>query len=165
MGESGTDIEQELEGLSDHIDQSSREISIILAAGHGKRIKSEKSKMLHEIWGKPSVWRVTEAARRGLSSANQVIVVGKKALDVAFSLGRRPNRIFVYQKEQRGTGDAVRSALKHPELQKFKGTIFIVPGDMGLLTEHTVKELNAQFHRSGCDMLVTTGYHEGREAS
>lgn len=162
LGESGTDIEKELEDLSDHIDQSSREISIILAAGHGKRIKSEKSKMLHEIWGKPSVWRVSEAARRGLSSSNQVIVVGKKALDVAFSLGRRPNRIFVYQKEQRGTGDAVRTALKHPEMQQFKGTIFIVPGDMGLLTEHTVKELNEQFHRSGCDMLVTTGYHEGK---
>ncbi|MCK4924473.1 MAG: NTP transferase domain-containing protein [Spirochaetes bacterium] len=161
MSEEEKALQKTLDNLSDPIDPSSREISIILAAGHGKRIKSEKSKMLHEIWGKPSVLRVSEAARKGLSSGNQVIVVGEKALDVASSLGRKPNRIFVYQKEQRGTGDAIRTALQHPELKKISGTAFIIPGDMGLLTERTVKELNDQFRRTGCDMLVTTGYHHG----
>jgi bifunctional UDP-N-acetylglucosamine pyrophosphorylase/glucosamine-1-phosphate N-acetyltransferase len=154
-------ILSKLQGLSDHLDPSSREVSIILAAGHGKRIKSEKSKMLHEIWGKSSVWRVSDAARRGLDSVNQVIVVGMKALDVANALGRKPNRIFVYQREQRGTGDAVRTALRHRELRKFEGVVFIIPGDMGLLTESTVRELKDRFIRSDCDMLVTTGYHEG----
>jgi len=158
--EEGAVIE-ELERLSDHVDRSYREVSIILAAGHGKRIRSEKSKMLHEIWGKPSVWRVSEAARKGLASPNQVIVVGKKALEVATSLGKKPNRIFVYQNEQRGTGDAVRTALHHPELRKFKGTAYIIPGDMGLLTADTLEELKKEFMNSGCDMLVTTGYHEG----
>ena len=79
MNDNSKKIIIELEKMSGHIDPSSSEVSIIMAAGHGKRIKSEKSKMLHEIWGKPSVCRVSEVARLGLSSSNQVIIVGKKA--------------------------------------------------------------------------------------
>jgi bifunctional UDP-N-acetylglucosamine pyrophosphorylase/glucosamine-1-phosphate N-acetyltransferase len=157
----GKRVEAELTRLSDHIDQDAEEVSVILAAGHGKRIKSEKSKMLHEIWGKPSVLRVSDAACRGLSSPNQIVVVGKKALEVATALGKRPNRVFVYQKEQRGTGDAVRTALGHPELQTFTGVAYIIPGDMGLITSSTLMEMKRKFSDSGCDMLVTTGYHEG----
>ncbi len=151
----------ELQQLSGHIEKSSGEVAIILAAGHGKRIKSGKSKMLHEIWGKPSVCRVCEAARAGLSSKNQVIVVGKKALEVARALGREKNRIFVYQKEQLGTGSAVRLALQHPDLLHFNGNVFIFPGDMGLLSEHTVRELKEKFQQNRCDMLVITGFYEG----
>jgi bifunctional UDP-N-acetylglucosamine pyrophosphorylase/glucosamine-1-phosphate N-acetyltransferase len=154
-------ITEELAKLSDHIDQHSGEISIILAAGHGKRIKSEKSKMLHEIWGKTSVWRVSDAAARGLNSANQIIVVGKKALEVAGSLGKKKNRVFVYQHNQSGTGDAVRRALEHGELQDLEGVVYVIPGDMGLLTGDTMSELKGEFLSSGCDMLVTTALHEG----
>ena len=161
MSETDGALQKTIENLSDHIDPSAQQVSIILAAGHGKRIKSEKSKMLHEIWGKPSVLRVSEAARAGLSSDNQVIVVGKKALDVATALGKKSQRVFVYQKEQRGTGDAVRTALQHQELTNISGTAFIIPGDMGLLTKETVRELNEQFLSAGCDMLVTTGLHQG----
>ena len=161
MSETEGALKKAIENLSDHIDPSSQQVSIILAAGHGKRIKSEKSKMLHEIWGKPSVLRVSEAARNGLSSEYQVIVVGKKALDVATTLGKKPNRVFIYQKEQRGTGDAVRTALQHQELKTISGTAFIIPGDMGLLTKETMRELNDQFLNAGCDMLVTTGHHQG----
>jgi bifunctional UDP-N-acetylglucosamine pyrophosphorylase/glucosamine-1-phosphate N-acetyltransferase len=154
-------VEAELTRLSDHLDRDGGDVSIILAAGHGKRIKSDKSKMLHEIWGKPSVLRVSNAAQEGLGSPNQVVVVGRKALEVAAALGRRPNRVFVYQKEQRGTGDAVRTALQHPELKGFDGVTYIVPGDMGLITASTLTELKTTFTDLGCDMLVTTGYHEG----
>ena len=76
-----------LERYSDKLDPSKPEISVILAAGHGKRIKSERSKMLHEIWGRPSVRRVCDAAAHGLGSDNQIIVLGKKALDVVQTLG------------------------------------------------------------------------------
>jgi bifunctional UDP-N-acetylglucosamine pyrophosphorylase/glucosamine-1-phosphate N-acetyltransferase len=150
-------VEAELTRLSDHLDRDGGDVSIILAAGHGKRIKSDKSKMLHEIWGKPSVLRVSNAAQEGLGSPNQVVVVGRKALEVAAALGRRPNRVFVYQKEQRGTGDAVRTALQHPELKGFDGVTYIVPGDMGLITASTLTELKTTFTDLGCDMLVTTG--------
>lgn len=154
-------IEEELSRLSDRIEHSTGEVSIILAAGHGKRIKSEKSKMLHEIWGKPTVWRVCEAALKGLSSENQVVVVGKKALEVARALGKRKNRVFIFQEEQRGTGDAVKTALEHEELSSFNGAVYVLPGDMGLLSEHTLTQFESNFRASNCDMLVLTGSFEG----
>jgi len=154
-------ILKELSLLSDHIYPEYPEISIILAAGHGKRIKSEKSKMLHEIWGKPSVFRVSEAAMNGLSSPNQIIVVGKKAVQVANALGKRKGRVFVYQEEQKGTGDAVRMALSYNELSSYSGNIYIFPGDMGLLSESAVRRFKETFTEIHCDMLVMTGLFEG----
>ncbi len=155
------DIQTFLENLSSTLDPISREVSIILAAGHGNRIKSEKSKMLHEIWGKPSVLRVSEAARKGLSSQNQIVVVGKKAFEVARTLGKMKNRAFVLQPEQRGTGDAVRTALSYKGLGNFNGVVYVFPGDMGLLSESTVSDLKKNFEGCGCDMTVMTGYFKG----
>jgi bifunctional UDP-N-acetylglucosamine pyrophosphorylase/glucosamine-1-phosphate N-acetyltransferase len=156
------DLPHTLRELSDTLEPDTNDVSIILAAGHGKRIKSEKSKMLHEIWGKPTVWRVCEAALKGLSSPNQIIVVGKKAFEVARALGKRKNRIFVYQKMQLGTGDAVRVAIESGELERFNGHVYVFPGDMGLLTEDTVRRFKNYFQHSGCDMLVLTGTFEGK---
>ena len=157
-----TELPHTLRELNDFLDPDSRDVSIILAAGHGKRIKSEKSKMLHEIWGKPTVWRVCEAALKGLSSTNQIIVVGKKAFEVARALGKRKNRVFVYQKEQLGTGDAVRVAIEDSKLNRFHGDVYVFPGDMGLLTEQTVRQFKKHFQSSGCDMLALTGTFEGK---
>ncbi len=162
MKEIKENINKELMRLSDEIDHSYGELSIILAAGHGKRIKSDKSKMLHEIWGKPSVWRVSNAAIKGLSCNNQVIVLGKKALEVAQALGKRKNRIFVYQKEQNGTGDAVKTALRHEKMKSYRGDIYIFPGDIALLSERTVAQFKKYFKSSSCDMLVMTGFYEGK---
>ncbi len=155
-------ILKELEKLSDRIDPDYRDISIVLAAGHGKRIKSEKSKMLHEIWGKPSVWRVSNSAKEGLESPNQIIVVGKKALEVAKALGKEKNRVFVYQPEQKGTGDAVKKAIEHEAMKEFSGNVYVFPGDMGLLSEKTVKDFKTRFNKSNCDMMVMTGKYEGK---
>ena len=38
-------------------------VAIILAAGHGKRMKSERAKVLHEVCGRPMIRYVVEAAR------------------------------------------------------------------------------------------------------
>jgi bifunctional UDP-N-acetylglucosamine pyrophosphorylase/glucosamine-1-phosphate N-acetyltransferase len=150
-----------LAALSDVIDPDQREVSIVLAAGHGKRIKSEKSKMLHEIWGKPSVRRVCTAALEGLHSGNQVVVVGIKAIDVARALGRRKNRVFVFQEQQKGTGDAVRRAITSPHLSGYTGDVYVFPGDMGLLSKETVVRFREDFIAARCDMLVMTGLFEG----
>jgi bifunctional UDP-N-acetylglucosamine pyrophosphorylase/glucosamine-1-phosphate N-acetyltransferase len=156
------EITHTLKKLSGTLSPARKEVSIILAAGHGKRIKSERSKMLHEIWGRPSVARVSIAAAAGLESDNQIIVLGKKVLDVAHALGKRKNRVFVYQSAQNGTGDAVRSALDYSGMKGFKGDVYIFPGDMGLLSAHTVAEFKTRFAENTCDMLVMTGRYEGK---
>ena len=57
-----------LDQLSMAISPQAARVGIVLAAGHGKRIRSETSKMLHEIWGKPTVVRVADAVESGLES-------------------------------------------------------------------------------------------------
>ncbi len=162
MNEHKNQIIEKLKGFSDKLDLTNPELSVILAAGHGKRIKSEKSKVLHEIWEKPSVWRVTESALKGLESPNQVIVVGKKALEVAQTLGKRKNKIFVYQEEQKGTGDAVKKAIEHDMLNTYTGDVYVFPGDMGLLSEKAIAKFKRNFKTSNCSMMVMTGYVEGK---
>ncbi len=142
------------------LDFSQESIAIILAAGHGKRIKSETSKMLHAIWGVPTVERVAIAARDGLGTTNQVIVVGTKAKEVVDALGKRDHQIFVYQEHQRGTGDAVRVALEIVQ-KKFKGVVYIFPGDLGLLNAEVVQKFKDDFLSNECDMMVLSGMFEG----
>lgn len=139
----------------------SGEVAIILAAGHGKRIKSHKSKMLHKIWGVPTVERVYNACREGIKDINSVIVVGIKAADVMEVIGRRNSNIFAYQEKQNGTGHAVQIALKSIERKFKKGIVYILPGDMGLLNSKTMIRFRDDFISSKADMIVLTGVYDG----
>jgi bifunctional UDP-N-acetylglucosamine pyrophosphorylase/glucosamine-1-phosphate N-acetyltransferase len=154
-------IRKNLEKLSDKIEYDGSPIAVILAAGHGKRIKSQKSKMLHEIWGKPTVLRVASATAKGLNSNNQIIVVGIKAEEVAKRVGKDKNRIFVFQEEQKGTGDAAKVSLSILDERENIGDIYIFPGDMGLLTPEVVKMFKEKFESSDYGMLILTGIFEG----
>src|ERR1700712_7453 len=83
-------------------------VAIILAAGHGKRMKSDKAKVLHEVCGRPMIDYVVEAAR-GAGARTIVVVVGAGADQVRAALGHEPDVVFATQTRQLGTGDAVRS--------------------------------------------------------
>lgn len=140
---------------------NSNEVAIILAAGHGKRIKSQKSKMLHKIWEIPTVERVYNACRHGISDINTVIVVGIKALDVMDVIGKREANKFAYQEVQNGTGHAVQVALKSIMGDFPDGIVYILPGDMGLLDADSMKDFRSEFISSENDMMVLTGIYEG----
>jgi len=155
------DIVGLLEELSDELMDDGSPVSIVLAAGHGKRIKSEKPKMLHEIWGVPTVIRVSEAARKGLNSGNQIIVVGMKADQVAMTVGKKRNLVYAYQAKQRGTGDAVKVALEILQSLRNIEDVYIFPGDMGLITSDVVSDFRESFEKSGADMMILTGYFKG----
>ena len=148
---------------SSSLDYSIPRISIILAAGHGKRMKSSKPKVLHEICGVPTVIRVSETAKKGISSPNQIIVVGIQAQEVIKAVGKRENTRFAYQKEQNGTGDAVKTALKTINKQ-FKGTIYIFPADAGLINKNIIKAFKTKFTDSKYDMMILTGKYNGEIA-
>ncbi|MCF7803504.1 MAG: NTP transferase domain-containing protein [Candidatus Marinimicrobia bacterium] len=158
------DVTEVIQQYNGELNPEAGATAIILAAGHGKRIKSQRSKMLHKIWGKATVERVSNAARKGLSGANVCIVVGIKAESVIKTVGKRDQQVFVYQEEQNGTGHAVQVALDAmPEfIQKQK--IYVFPGDIGLLRDSTVKSFREDFRDSGKDMMVLTGRYEGDPA-
>ena len=125
---------------SDKIDYSKDIVSVILAAGHGKRLKTESQKVLHKVWGIPSVKRISESAKQGLACKNQIIVVGHKAIEVIDTIGKTKNTVFVYQAEQKGTGHALKTALDALE-NKFKGSVFIFPGICVLWTQIQSEDL------------------------
>ncbi len=147
--------------LSSPMDHEVHEVGIILAAGHGKRIKSQRSKMLHKIWGIPTVERVYNACRTGISNINLIVVVGIKAEDVIKVVGKRQSTIFAYQEKQNGTGHAVQVALKKIDPKIFDGIVYILPGDMGLINAETMKSFRDEFLQSDSDMMVLTGIFEG----
>ena len=160
-------IKEALGDLSSHNQDGPGRMGIVLAAGHGKRIRSETSKMLHLIWERPTVARVAEAVDEGLASVDQVIVVGVGGLAVARTLGSRPGRFFAYQEAPvlglpGGTGDAVRVALDsfspHPHGDRH---IYVFPGDMGLLTGHLVESFRRDFEENPCSMMILTGVYDG----
>jgi len=140
---------------------SSNEIAIILAAGHGKRIKSQTSKMLHKIWEIPTVERVYNACRLGIEKINTVIVVGIKALDVIEVIGKCESNKFAFQEKQNGTGHAVQVALKEITSDFKDGIVYVLPGDMGLLDDASMKKFRQDFISSGKDMMVLTGIYNG----
>ncbi|MDH7603676.1 MAG: NTP transferase domain-containing protein [Melioribacter sp.] len=154
-------IEELIKEYSDKFDYNKKETAIILAAGHGKRIKSQTSKMLHKIWEKPTVERVYNACVKGLQQSNIIIVVGIKAEDVIKTIGKRESLIYAYQEMQNGTGHAVQTALKNIDISKYDGTVYVFPGDMGLIDAETIQFLKDEFLKSNSDMIVLTGIYEG----
>lgn len=155
-----SDIYSKANELSSKLNNS-KEVAIILAAGHGKRIKSQKSKMLHKIWEIPTVERVFNACHNGIENVNSVVVVGIKALDVMNVIGKREANKFAYQEMQNGTGHAVQVALKTIMGEFVDGIVYVLPGDMGLLDDVSMKDFRNEFISSENDMMVLTGIYEG----
>ena len=156
------EILKQIEKLSSQFDIKCIEVAILLAAGHGKRLKSEKSKMLHTILGTPTVERVYNACKEAVNGINIVVVVGIKALDVMESMGKRDRTVFAYQEVQLGTGHAVQVALAELENIPDDTIVYILPGDMGLIDAETIQKFRGEFLKSGTDMIVLTGLYEGK---
>ena len=81
-------------------------VAIILAAGQGKRMRSE-TKVLHEVCGQPMIRYVVNAAQ-GTGAKTIVVVVGYAADQIREYLKNEPDVVFATQTEQLGTGHAVK---------------------------------------------------------
>jgi len=110
---------------------------IILAAGLGKRMKSDMPKALHPVAGKPMLFYPIEVVK-GLGIEKVIVIVGHKAGEVIHALNSEPNSklIYVRQEPQLGTGHAVLSAAD--SLKSFKGNVLILSGDVPLITRETL---------------------------
>src|SRR3954471_20548095 len=113
-------------------------VAIILAAGHGKRMKSEKAKVLHEVCGRPMINYVVDAAR-GAGARTIVVVVGYGADQVREALGGQPDVLFATQTRQLGTGDAVKAC--QPLLKDYSGPAMVLVGDEPLVRPGPLTDL------------------------
>ena len=111
-------------------------VAVVLAAGKGTRLKSNKSKLVHKIYGKELVKRVVETAEK--SDIKDIIaVVGYKKEEVQKVLGDTVK--YAYQEEMLGTGHAVLQAEEY--LEGRKGKVVVLNGDVPIIRPETIKKL------------------------
>ena len=111
--------------------------AVILAAGKGTRMKSDKAKVLHELRGKPLLYYSLAAAKEA-GAEKIVAVIGHQAEKVRKKFANS-GCIFVEQKPQLGTGHAVLQA--KDILADYNGLTVILCGDVPLLKPATIKSL------------------------
>jgi len=112
-----------------------------LAAGKGKRMKSDLGKVLHRAAGRPMIWYVLDAAR-SLGPEKTVMVVGHQAEAVRETVASGDVE-FALQEPILGTGHAVAAA--RDLFRGFSGQILILSGDVPLITPETLREFS-RFH-------------------
>jgi bifunctional UDP-N-acetylglucosamine pyrophosphorylase / glucosamine-1-phosphate N-acetyltransferase len=126
--------------------------AIILAAGMGKRMKSDLPKVLHKLDGRYMVDYVIDNARAaGVSKI--VLVVGHKHELVEEKLADRQVR-FALQMPQKGTGHAVQIAV--PYLDNFDGDLLVLCGDMPLVSVATIENLIKTRYQTEAAAVVLT---------
>jgi bifunctional UDP-N-acetylglucosamine pyrophosphorylase/glucosamine-1-phosphate N-acetyltransferase len=112
--------------------------AIILAAGKSTRMKSKRSKVLHEVCGKPMLDFVLQACF-GAGCSRILAVVGHGKDEVIAQFGGDERITFVEQTEQLGTGHAARMC--EPHLRDHGGDVFILAGDGPLITAGVLRTL------------------------
>ena len=109
--------------------------AVVLAAGKGTRMKSEKPKVVHEVLYKPMINHVVDELK-ALGVDEIIVVVGHEAKQVEDIVD---GVTFVYQDQQLGTGHAVLQA--KDVLADKEGMTLVLCGDAPLVRKETLKEL------------------------
>ena len=110
---------------------------VILAAGQGTRMRSDRHKVLHPIADKPMLLHLLDTVQ-GMGAARQVVVVGKGREQIEAAVSGRDVSIAV-QAEQKGTAHAV--AQTRDSLNGFGGAVLILYGDTPFVTEATLRKM------------------------
>lgn len=124
---------------------------VVLAAGEGKRMKSDKSKVVFTVSGKEMVNHVIDEAVKA-GAQDVCVVVGHKAEQVKSAVGDKAQ--FVTQYEQLGTGHALMQA---KEFVKNCKTVMVLAGDTPLITAQTLKDAYMTHVENGnvCTVLTS----------
>jgi bifunctional UDP-N-acetylglucosamine pyrophosphorylase/glucosamine-1-phosphate N-acetyltransferase len=137
--------------------------AIILAAGQGTRMKSERAKVLHEILGRPMIAYLLNTLK-AVGIEDIVVVVGHQAAAVQEALKEFGVR-FVIQEPQLGTGHAVQvgMAAVPPEAR----TIMVLCGDAPLISGASIRALQQLHQSTAAAVTIQTielpdGAHYGR---
>lgn len=132
--------------------------AIILAAGKGTRMKSEKNKVMHMLIDRPILAYPMDALKKA-GADRIVIVAGYQAdsLKQAF-----PEAEFAMQKEQLGTGHAV---MQCTVLKDEPGLTLVMNGDVPCLKAETLERLYQEAQNHSLVLLsaiLEDGAHYGR---
>lgn len=131
--------------------------SIILSAGKGTRMKSDKPKVIQPVLGYEMVNHVLKALTDA-GVENNLLVVGYKKDEVLASIDQRFKFDYAEQTEQLGTGHAV--LVTKQKLESKSGITIITSGDTPLVTSETFKSLVEFMQANDSDLAVLTTTYE-----
>lgn len=123
---------------------------IILAAGKGTRMKSSLPKVLHPVAGRPMIERVIREAQR--LNPEEIRVVVSPGTPLVVEAVQNLGAASYYQREQKGTADAVRSA----DPDSMEANILIINSDHPLIRYEDLKEIQEAFVERELDLAVVT---------
>lgn len=128
-------------------------IAIVLAAGKGTRMKSDRAKVLFEVCGRSMIHFVLDALQSA-GVGKTIVVVGHQQDLVREELKDRSNIEFVVQEEQLGTGHAVQVCREN--LKDHDGQVIVIAGDSPLLQPSSLKKLISEFEQTQPALLQGT---------
>lgn len=136
-------------------DQPDRPLAaIIMAAGKGTRMKSDRPKVVHEVAGRPMVSWVVDAVRE-VDAVPIILVIGHGADEVRdVCEGNDDDIRYAVQHEQLGTGDAARCAVE--ALEGFGGDVFVLAGDGPLIRPQTLRAMRERHLRTRAAATLAT---------
>lgn len=118
---------------------------IVLAAGKGKRMKSDYPKILHGILGVPMINYVLNSVS-GIENVGITVVAGKNDEKIR-SCVDDDGVNFVIQDEQLGTGHAVKVAAD--TFSRFRGNLLVLNGDLPAVRTKTLIDFVAEHEKTG----------------
>ena len=125
--------------------------AVIMAAGHGTRMKSPIPKVLHKVGGRSLLDRVIDTVQAAGCERIHVIVSGLETPVGRQVTARLGQGAATVQNPPRGTGDAVRCA--EGALADFAGDVLVVNGDCPLLLAQDLEPLFA-LRRAGAALAI-----------
>lgn len=128
--------------------------AIILAAGQGTRMKSEKHKVLHPIAGKSMLHHLLDTVD-SIGVERTVVVVGARREQIEASVEGR-NIAIAVQEDQLGTGHAVAQA--KAALEGFAGDVLILYGDVPMVSARTMQNMIARLNNGSDPRAVVLGF-------
>jgi len=129
--------------------------AIVMAAGEGKRFRSARPKVLHELCSRSLLGAVLDALAP-LGPRTTVVVVGRgaDAVQAEAEKSAKLRLAFAVQKQQLGTADAARTG--DDALGKFDGDVLVLPGDSPLITTKTLRSFLDAHRKSKAAVTILT---------
>ena len=134
-------------------ESSSPLAAVILAAGKGTRMRSDRHKVLHPLAGRPMLAHLL-AGVDAIGALRRVIVVGSGRAQVEAAVAGVGE--VVVQEPQLGTAHAVRQA--EAALAGFVGDVLILYGDVPLVRPETMAAMIARLHAEDAPACVVLGF-------
>ena len=127
--------------------------AIVLAAGKGTRMKSERHKVLHPIAGRAMIDHLL-ASLEALAPARTVVVVGQGREQLERHLAGRAE--VVVQEPQLGTGHAVLQA--EAALAGFEGDVLVLYADVAFVRAATMQAMIDRLDQDDAPAAVVLGF-------